>query len=236
MCSSDLGAWGLARRQFQSVLTDSTDRRRQAEAALWLARTEIGKLMKKVRAAEELADRDALTGLLNRAALVRISTEFIENAKQSGRTLGSIFFDIDYFKEYNDTYGHAMGDEAIKLIADLCLAEEDQAVKFFRYGGDEYFGIALGYSDRKLEELALRINGKVRSSGVKHEKNPNGQRLTVSVGIVNLDLGETDATILDVIKYADSALYHAKDCKDAVFSYLPHSAAEHEYKRISPIV
>ena len=221
---------------FEELLKEKRAIQYESQKSVDMARTEIGKLMQKVRATEELANRDALTGLLNRAALVEISTEFIHNAKQNGRMLGSVFLDIDYFKEYNDTYGHAAGDEAIKLIAGVCMAEESQTVKFFRYGGDEYCGIVLGYSDKELEELALRINGKVRSSGVKHEKNPNGQRLTVSVGIVNLDLGETDATILDVIKYADSALYHAKDCKDAVFAYLPHSAAEHEYKRISPIV
>ena len=220
---------------FEELLKEKRAIQYESQKSVDMVRTEIGKLMQKFRATEELANRDALTGLLNRAALVEISTEFIHNAKQNGRMLGSVFLDIDYFKEYNDTYGHAAGDEAIKLIAGVCMAEESQTVKFFRYGGDEYCGIVLGYSDKELEELALRIDRKVRSAGVRHAVNPNGHCLTVSVGIVNLDLGKTDATILDIIKYADSALYQAKNCgKDDVFAYLPLPDAEHEYKRISP--
>lgn len=135
---------------------------------------------------EEKAELDALTDLMNRSALVTVSGEFIENAKKNKKKLGGIFPDIDYFKEYNDTYGHAAGDEAIKLIANVCKAEVNASVKFFRYGGDEYFGLVLGHSNKKMEELVLRIYDNVRSSGVKHVKNPNGQRLTVSFGVVNL--------------------------------------------------
>ena len=234
-CDSALTLYKEIAALFEELLKEKRAIQYESQKSVDMARTEIGKLMQKFRAAEELADRDALTGLLNRSALVKLSTEFIQTAKQDGRMLGSVFLDIDYFKEYNDTDGHAAGDEAIKLIANICLAEENQAVKFFRYGGDEYFGIVLGCGDKELEALALRIYGKVRSSGVGHVKNPNGQRLTVSIGIVNLDLGETDATILDVSKYADAALYHAKNCgKDAVFAYIPCPAAEHAYKRVSP--
>ena len=198
------------------------------------ASKEIAKLMKKVRDNEEKAGRDALTGLMNRSSLVSISSEFISNAKEKGRTLGGIFLDIDYFKEYNDTYGHAAGDEAIKYIASVCLGEENANVKFFRYGGDEFFGIVFGFKDEKLEELALRISERVRSSGFEHAKNPNGQRLTVSIGIVNVDMRTADDTILDIIKYADKALYHAKDRgKDDVFAYCALPEAKHAYKRVS---
>lgn len=197
------------------------------------ANKEIAKLMKKIRISEEKAERDPLTGLMNRSALVSITNEFIQKAKEKGKKLGGIFLDIDYFKEFNDTYGHASGDEAIKLIASVCMGEETPSVRFFRYGGDEYFGIVLGHKDEDLETIALRISQKVRGSGVAHIKNPNGQHLTVSVGIVNVDMKESDSTILDIIKYADKALYHAKDRgKDDVFAYCFTSNSEHEYKRV----
>ncbi|MBO4419405.1 MAG: GGDEF domain-containing protein [Oscillospiraceae bacterium] len=204
--------------------------RKNAEAAT----REISKLMKKIRLSEERAERDPLTGLLNRSALVTITNEFIQNAKEKGRRLGGIFMDIDYFKEYNDTYGHAAGDEAIKFVSNVCMGEETSTIRFFRYGGDEFFGIVLGHTDKKLENLALHISEKIRSSGFEHSKNPNGQKLTVSIGVVNINMKSSESTILDIIKYADKALYHAKDRgKNAVFAFHAMPNSEHEYRRIS---
>ena len=174
------------------------------------ASREIANLMLKMRISEEKAERDALSGLMNRSGMVTVSDRFCKKAIKKGCTLGGIFVDIDYFKEYNDTYGHSAGDDAIRLIARACLEEESEQVKFFRYGGDEFFGIALDYSDKELEQLALRIHRKVRTSGVEHIKNPNGQQLTVSVGMVNILMKNSGSTVLDVIKYSDNALYYAK--------------------------
>lgn len=116
------------------------------------------------------------------------------------------------------------------------MAEENAAVKFFRYGGDEYFGVVLGASDEELEKLALRISENVRNSGVVHAENPNGHRLTVSIGIVNADVYSSQDTVLDILKYADKALYHAKNSgKDDVFSYVKMPNSQHEFKRIDMI-
>lgn len=205
----------------------------ESQKSVLAAGKEIAKLMQKMRLSEEKAERDPLTGLMNRSALVSVTDTFLRSARENGSTLGGIFFDIDFFKGYNDTYGHAEGDEVIKLIAKLCLAEENEAVKFFRYGGDEYFGIVLGYGDGALEKLALRISETVRNSGVAHVKNPNGGHLTVSIGIVNVDMKDSKDNVLDLIKYADKALYHAKDYgKDCVFAYSLLPNGEHEYRHI----
>ena len=218
---------------YEMLLNENKSIQYESQKNVDFARTEIGKLMAKIRVSKERADRDSLTGLLNRSALVNISGEFIQMAKERGKRLGGIFFDIDYFKEFNDTYGHAAGDEAIKLISNICMSEETATVKFFRYGGDEYFGIVLGYSDEKLNQLALRISEKVRSSGVEHIKNPNGQRLTVSIGTVNVDMKKSSHTILDIIRDSDLALYHAKDSgKDNIFAFVQTSYSDHSFRRI----
>ena len=197
------------------------------------ATKEVSKLMKRVRDSEQRAQRDALTGLMNRSALTSVAESFFNVAKERGKCLGGIFLDIDYFKEYNDTYGHAAGDEAIKFIARQCMEEETSTVKFFRYGGDEYFGFILGHKEKDLQALALRISEKVRASAIDHVKNPNGQRITVSIGIVNIDLKKSDDSVLDIIKYADRALYHAKDRgKDDVFQYCVLDNSEHEFRRV----
>ena len=205
----------------------------ESQKSVEAANRQIEKLMQKISLSEEKAERDALTGLMNRSALINITDSFIRNAKEKGRKIGGMFLDIDYFKEYNDTYGHAAGDEAIKFIASVCIGEETPNIRFFRYGGDEYFGIVYDCKDEEIEQLALRISGKIRSSDFEHVKNPNGHHLTVSIGIVSLDLRESDYTILDVIKYADKALYHAKDRgKDDVFSYHVMQNSEWEFRRI----
>lgn len=197
------------------------------------AAKQIVKLMQKIRTSDEKAKRDPLTGLLNRSAMLHITNDFYENAKKTGKKLGGVFIDIDYFKEYNDSYGHAAGDEAIKYIARVCLDEEKDTVRFFRYGGDEYFGVILGYGNSELEQLALRISENVHRSGFAHVKNPNGQRLTVTVGIVNVDLKETKNSVLDIIKYADKALYHAKNVgKDEVYAYDILENSEHAYRQV----
>ena len=218
---------------YEEWMTEQKTMQYEAQKSIDAANREILKLMNKVRASEEKAERDPLTGLMNRSALVNVTTEFIEKSKAQGKKLGGIFLDIDYFKEYNDSYGHAAGDEAIKFIAKVCLDEESQSIKFFRYGGDEYFGVILGFRDEELRKLALRISQKIRASGFEHLKNPNGQRLTVSVGIVNVDVKKSGYTILDIIKYSDEALYHAKDRgRDDVFEYCFLPDAEHEFRRL----
>ena len=222
-----------------SVLHEQQSREQKAiqyesQKSVEEANREIVKLMSRIRESQRKAERDPLTGLMNRSALIRITTEFLQEAKAHGKALGGIFLDIDYFKEYNDAYGHAAGDEVLKLIARLCLEEETRSVRFFRYGGDEYFGVVLGMTDPALERLALRIIEKLRASGCVHAGNPQGDRLTISMGIVNVSMKDGDDTILDIVKHADAALYQAKNQgKDGVFAYraLPDSA--HEFRRIS---
>lgn len=205
----------------------------EGQKSLEDANKEIVKLMKKIKSSNELAERDPLTDLMNRSSLIRVSSNFLQTAKEKKRHLGGIFFDIDCFKEYNDHYGHAAGDEAIKLVANVCKSEESATIKFFRYGGDEYFGVILGHSDESIEKLALRISEKVHDAGLEHVLNSNGKRLTVSIGIVNLDMRKSDATILDIIKFADKALYRAKNSgRDCVYTFRYRADSGNEYKQV----
>ena len=191
----------------------------ETQKSIETAKRETAKLMKRVRISEEQAEKDPLTGLLNRSALLRITNSFLESAKRRGKNLGGIFIDIDYFKEYNDTYGHTAGDEVLKYVAQVCMDKETSSIKFFRYGGDELFGIVLGCKDEAVKELTLRISEQIRSSGFAHIKNPNGGRITVSIGSVNVAMKHSDGSIMDIIRYADKALYRAKENgRDCVFA------------------
>lgn len=219
---------------FEALMNENRAIQYESQQSVETASSEIGKLLGRIRASQDKADRDALTGLHNRAALVRIADAFIRNAREKGRYLGGIFIDIDFFKEYNDVYGHAAGDEAIKLVSSACRVEENADIQFFRYGGDEFFGMMLGRSGKSIETLALRISEKIRASGVEHIKNPNGRCLTLSVGVVDFRVGQGEYTILDVIKFADKALYRAKDAgRNAVFACSVNRDSDPVYRRVA---
>ena len=181
---------------------------------------EVKAFMRELKKQEKLIDRDPMTKLYNRNALPKIMNEFIDTAAIKNKRVGAIFVDIDYFKQYNDTYGHAKGDDIIRSVSDVCLDEECSTVKFARYGGDEFFGVLLGYSDDQISEIARRIARTIRDMDLKHSKNPNGERITLSMGLVNVVMKDTTRTILDIVNYADKAAYHAKNNeKNSIWAY-----------------
>lgn len=182
------------------------------------AEMEIRRLKQRMRKNEELISIEPMTGLLNRSALLRISSEFIGSAAKEKQKVGAIFLDIDYFKECNDTYGHTKGDEIIREIARICRKQETANIRFARYGGDEFFGITRGMTDEGVTEIGRRIARAVRSADIPHLKNPNGGRITLSIGIVNVAITDKTDTILEIANYADKALYYAKNAgRNAIY-------------------
>ena len=132
--------------------------------------------------------------------------------------VGAIFIDIDCFKECNDTYGHAKGDEIIKEVASACRRQENKNIRFARYGGDEFFGITRGLSDDEVCDIARRICISIRNAAIPNEKNPNGGILTLSAGVVNVPITDRTDTILEIANYADKAVYYAKNAgRNAVY-------------------
>ncbi len=141
-----------------------------------------------------------------------------KNKQKSSGKVGAIFVDIDFFKECNDTYGHARGDEIILKVADACRKEETKNVRFSRYGGDEFFGITRGLTDEKVLNIARRIARTIRDADLPHVNNPNGGRITLSIGVVNMTINDRTNTILDIANNADKALYYAKSAgKEVIF-------------------
>ena len=171
---------------------------------------EIRRLKQQMRKKEELMSLEPMTKLLNRSALLRVSADFIDCAARKKQKVGAIFLDIDFFKECNDTYGHAKGDEIIQEVANACRKQETANVRFARYGGDEFFGITQGLTDEALLDVARRICQTIRNADLPNAKNPNGGRITLSVGVVNLPITDNSVTILEIVNYADKALYYAK--------------------------
>lgn len=175
------------------------------------ASRKIEELKLQMKRQSVLSSRDGLTGLLNRAAFSAVMEDYIDRAKQKNIPLGCIFIDVDHFKEYNDTYGHVKGDECLVKISNVCLELEKKHshIHFARYGGDEFFGMFLGYSEKEMVDFAKHIETEVRELNIEHEFEKQGGRVTVSIGVMNKYLN-AERDLIDIIKCLDNALYESK--------------------------
>lgn len=163
--------------------------------------------MESIRQAQLKMKIDFLTGLLNRRKLYeRIKEESTTNSQ----TIHAVMMlDIDYFKRYNDCYGHQAGDLCLQKIGVLLkeLEKEDQ-IEAFRYGGEEFLLLIYTANISKLNRLTETLRKKIRELGISfppYEKN----HLTLSIGFAVRDDGATE-TLEQLINHADKALYCAK--------------------------
>jgi diguanylate cyclase (GGDEF)-like protein len=159
-------------------------------------------LRRQKSSAMQLAFRDVLTGLPNR----RMVDLFLQQhfaASQRGQPLTVAIFDLDRFKNYNDTYGHAAGDEALEAFGDILKRQTRDSDIAGRYGGEEFLAI-LPSSDA---EGARQYAERVREALARHEL-PSGTRITVSAGVAVA--GPTMSEASELVRAADAALYQAK--------------------------
>ncbi|MFN3834367.1 MAG: GGDEF domain-containing protein [Glycocaulis sp.] len=124
-------------------------------------RRETEALRAKVRDLEELADRDVLLPVLNRRAFLREVSKALSLAERHDAPSALVYLDLNGFKAINDTYGHAAGDSALQMVADVLVASVRDTDAVGRLGGDE-FGVVLvltapEQAERKAEELAAAI-------------------------------------------------------------------------------
>ena len=203
---------------FEDRLNDLTGIQFNVYKRMKSADAEIGRVKKTMRQKEAQFALEPLTGLLNRSALLKVSSEFIESASKRKQKVGAIFIDIDCFKGCNDTYGHARGDEIIREIARICRTQENANVRFARYGGDEYFGITKGLTDEQVAGIAQNICRAARDENIPNATSLHDGRLTLSVGIVNVLINDRADTIIEIANFADKAVYHAKNHgKNAIY-------------------
>jgi diguanylate cyclase (GGDEF)-like protein/PAS domain S-box-containing protein len=159
---------------------------------------------------ERLSFSDSLTGVGNRRRFDDVMAREWDAAKASGKPLSLVMIDIDFFKSYNDYYGHLQGDECLKRIARV-LGEAAGPQHFLgRFGGEE-FAMILADTDG---ETAMRTAGRCRAliadEAIAHVRSPHNQQVTASFGVGTV----VPAERLDVtafINLTDAQLYQAKD-------------------------
>lgn len=167
----------------------------------------LKELKDKNKQIEELAFQDPLTGLLNQTAFEASVKTALANAKRHNHNLALLFIDLDHFKNVNDTMGHDVGDLLLKEVAERmqsCLREEDILA---RMGGDEF---AIALTELRSEDDAGLVAQKIIEVLIeKFILNRKEAHIGASIGIATYP--ETDNSLIGLLKYADIAMYRAKE-------------------------
>ena len=157
---------------------------------------------------DRLSRTDGLTGSLNYRGFQEAGARLWQAAQSSGKPLSVLALDIDFFKRYNDLYGHAEGDGALRRFAGAvrsALLHADDVLA--RPGGEEFVVFLPGSTLAQARLVGRRVCQRVRDADIVHGASPTG-RLTVSVGVAALD--PADGDVEDMLRRADQALYAAK--------------------------
>jgi diguanylate cyclase (GGDEF)-like protein len=159
------------------------------------------------QASERLANTDALTGLSNRRAFEHISTHYMQQNTLDEEPMVLTIFDVDYFKKINDNYGHDVGDQVLKHIAEVASNSIRARDVLARFGGEE-FTLLLPNTDIKQGfQIAERLR-KTLEKGCVHLDNGECLKFTVSVGVAAVHHHYTE--LRQAFTQADEALYQAK--------------------------
>lgn len=153
------------------------------------------------------AERDALTGVYNRRKLFEIGESEFERSRRYHYPFSVLMFDIDHFKNINDSYGHAVGDLVIKRFAQICANALRKQDTIGRIGGEEFVALLPHTDADKAAMLAQRIQAAlVEQQGVKEDDSVIA--VTVSVGVAAMDANHKNFDQL--LNHADEAMYQAK--------------------------
>lgn len=151
--------------------------------------------------------RDAMTGLHNRRFLEEYMETLVANNERVKATLSVLMLDLDYFKKVNDTYGHDVGDKVLKELSKTLLQTVRTSDLVIRYGGEEFVIILQNSAERNGDKVAEKIREAVEQLKIR-VANTVLQK-TISIGVA--DFPEDSETFWQAIKFADVALYQAKE-------------------------
>ncbi|MHA7817785.1 MAG: GGDEF domain-containing protein [Pseudohaliea sp.] len=158
----------------------------------------------------DLANIDELTGLGNRRLVNHVLRQEINRARRSGGELSLILIDVDYFKAYNDNYGHPAGDDVLRRLGDIFRKAASRAGEVAgRYGGEEFILILPGADAAIARRTAERLAQRVHEENIPHRGSGNSDRVTVSQGVLTV-APDGDIDPINLLDAADAALYQAK--------------------------
>ncbi|PKO91960.1 MAG: sensor domain-containing diguanylate cyclase [Betaproteobacteria bacterium HGW-Betaproteobacteria-1] len=169
---------------------------------------ELLTLQKKL---EELSFKDGLTGIANRRMFDSILETEWADARRNQSPISLIMLDIDYFKQYNDEYGHIQGDVCLTRVAGILNSASSRPRDFVARIGGEEFAIILPETDEaSARKVAERCRIAIEQEKIPHAKSGVSDYLTLSMGLSTAIPGQSD-TALSLVEQADKSLYQAKN-------------------------
>ncbi|WP_198008229.1 sensor domain-containing diguanylate cyclase [Bacillus sp. SG-1] len=172
------------------------------------SRDQLQKVNEKLK---NLSYRDQLTQIPNRRYFDEKYHEAWDAALMNKSPIAVMYLDIDYFKLYNDTYGHEAGDECLKLVAQS-IEEIIQSCDGFvaRMGGEEFIAVLLNQSPESIYQLAEKCRTMIEGLNIPHENSKVSNRVTLSIGAA-MSVANAKGKAADLISEADECLYEAKE-------------------------
>jgi diguanylate cyclase (GGDEF)-like protein/PAS domain S-box-containing protein len=159
----------------------------------------------RIKELEKLALLDHLTRIANRNYIEKEIQIRFEEKKRFDIPFGILFMDIDHFKRFNDTYGHDVGDEVLKFMANTFVANSRPFDLYGRWGGEEFVGVIRNVTRDELENVGNRLKLLIEKSYIVHENKK--VHVTISLGAT---LVKENDTISSIIKRADTLMYKSK--------------------------
>jgi len=155
------------------------------------------------------ASTDPLTGLYSRKYSFTLIQSILKSSLYFNISISVLMVDIDYFKKFNDTWGHVIGDHVLKKIAQLISSSIDTSNIVCRYGGEEFLIVLIGIDQSNGLLIAEKIRKNIESHNFQEGKLKSVGKVTVSIGGVTS--GNNTHNEMDLIEQADTALYKAKE-------------------------
>jgi len=183
--------------------------------------TEIAKLKEENIFFRRQAIVDGLTGIYNRRYFEEeFRKEFWKSKRLQSELLSLVIIDIDYFKQFNDTYGHPKGDEVLQQVSlEFSLIVKRPGDSVARYGGEEFVFLLPNTNQAGAEHLAEETRARIERLAIHHKENKASSSgvVTISLGVATLNFKEASPD--ELLKRADDNLYKAKTCgRNRVYS------------------
>jgi len=157
------------------------------------------------------AEYDVLTGIYNRRFFNKNIKRTIKSLSRTGGLISVLIIDIDFFKPYNDTYGHVEGDNCLKMVAQTLFNSVTRADDYVaRYGGEEFVVVLPHTDEQGARFIAEKLLDNIRNCNIPHKKSSVADCVTISIGVTTGKVLNTQSAD-DFVKKADEMLYKSKE-------------------------
>lgn len=191
-----------------SDVTRLEEKNGQLEGMLGMLKKSRDEIKQQNEALQILATRDPLTDCLNRRSFFEKYETLFQTAQRDSQRLACVMADVDMFKQINDRYGHARGDEVIRKVAETLRLSLRSSDSICRYGGEEFCIVLPGITISQAKALAERARVIIEKLSIKGATDASAISITASFGVSSIE--QQAQSLAQLIDRADKALYHAK--------------------------